>query len=141
MVEHSLATQRGVEGLFVADWMVGGLNGISSALSTQELAGIGKILLLGSALTGCVVISENGKPRVKQELPALRHGGHRCHPGGHHARADLAGTQVGSEWRRWPANGMAQYKLTSEKIADVSQDDLDELAALLEEDTGSKKKP
>ena len=92
--------------------MVGGLNGISSALSTRA-GGVGRILLLGSALFGCVVISRKWQAAAKQKN-FLVFGMADIAPfaGSHHARVGLAGTQVGSDGEDGQPMAWPQYWLT-----------------------------
>ena len=138
MVEHSLESKRGVEGLFVADWMVPTLNGISNALGQTEPASVIKIGMLLLSLFACVWVSRKWRNRTEAK-------GYAAISYGADAVAALAGILLALSVfaPRWtPVNETgetiewAQYKLTSEKVAAVSQADLDELEGLLEEDTG-----
>jgi C4-dicarboxylate transporter DctM subunit len=138
MVEHSLESQRGVEGLFVADWMVPSLNGVSNALGHTEPASVLKIGVLLLSLFACVGVSRKWRNRTEAK-------GYATISYGADAVAAMAGILLvlsifAPKWTPVNETGerieWLQYKLTSEKVAAISQADLDELDGLLEEDTG-----
>lgn len=65
LVEHNLEGQRPYSGLYVTDWMVNGLNGISNALSATASPGFLQIALLSSGFVGCIVISRRWRDRTE----------------------------------------------------------------------------
>lgn len=138
MVEHSLDSQRGVEGLFVADWMVPTLNGISNALGQTEPTSFLKLCVLFGVLLAGIVISRRWRSRSESKGYAVI--GFSADAVAALASILLVLSILAPKWTPVNESGenveWLQYKLTSEKVAAISQADLDELADLLEEDTG-----
>lgn|GEM_PF-6834 len=62
-VSDKLSEESAFEGLFIRDWMVGGLNGVSSIMEQTQKPSFGKLFILSAALIACVLVSMRWRNR------------------------------------------------------------------------------